>query len=78
MQAGQLLLDMLVQPDATLSLKGLAVDSIHWLHGSGLLTRFAHLRDGMDPPPERLIAPEAAQHLLDPLQWPTIRTLVLV
>lgn len=77
-QAGQLLLDGLIQPDATLSLKGLAVDSIHWLHGSGLLTRFAHLRDGMDPPLERLIAPEAAQHLLDPLRLPTIRTLMLV
>lgn len=77
-QAGQLLLDMLIQPDATLSLQGLAVDTIHWLHHSGLLNRFANLRDGMDPPLERLIAPEAAQHLLDPLQLPTTRTLVLV
>lgn len=77
-QAGRLLLDMLVQPSATLSLKGLAVDTIHWLHDSGLLTRFANLRDGMEPPLERLIAPEAAQHLLDPLQLPTIRTLMLV
>lgn len=77
-QAGQQLLDMLVQPDATLSFKGLTTDTIQCLRDDGLLTRFADLREGLAPPPIRLTAPGAARHLLDFLdKLRTIRTVVL-
>lgn len=77
-QAGERLSDMLAQADTTLSFKGLSPDDIQALLDSGLLARFAALREGLAPAPERLVVPTGAQGLIGHLTGLPIRSLVLV
>lgn len=66
-KAGDQLVSMLFQPDVTLSLKGISPVTLALLINTGLLHRFADLRDGVDPAPDQLILPADAHHLHDQL-----------
>lgn len=66
-KAGDQLASMLFEPGDTLSLEGLSSDTIGLLLDTGLLARFADLRDGVKPLPKRLVLPVSAQSLLDRL-----------
>ncbi|NIM41645.1 MAG: hypothetical protein GTN84_11170 [Hydrogenophaga sp.] len=66
-KAGDQLAGMLLEPKDTLSLEGLSHDTIGLLLDTGLLGRFADLRDGVKPAPKRLVLPVCAQSLLERL-----------
>jgi len=75
-KAGDQLAYMLFAPNETLSLEGVSPKTIRLLLKTGLLQRFADLRDGVKPAPRRLKLSSDAQALLDrlPSMFPSIHS----
>lgn len=76
-KAGDQLATMLHAPDATISLKSVSPATLGLLIDTGLMARFADLRQGVDPLPVRLTLSTHARDLLPRLPpFPSVRTVI--